>query len=84
MGRIQAGSHIDKTVADTVRHARRFISQAPLALLVPITAALALLTAPLGFLLPLLVWLARDSWRYESELAELYDRDSAELEDLHR
>ncbi|WP_139384067.1 MULTISPECIES: hypothetical protein [Novosphingobium] len=70
--------------AQAVWRMRRAIAQAPLLVLVPATLLIAAFTAPLGVLLPLLVWLVRHSWNYEAELAELYGRDSPELDDFDR
>lgn len=60
---------------------RRLIAEASLLVVVPITLIAALLAAPFGLALPFLVWLARHSFHYERELADLYGPDSPELKD---
>jgi hypothetical protein len=83
MGLAGSGSQeFDKTVAETVSRARRALAEVPLMVLVPATLLLTLLTLPLGLPLPLLVWLARHSWRYEDELTQLYGSDNPETDDI--
>jgi hypothetical protein len=67
-------------VAAGIARARALVGRAPLRLLLPLTALAVVLTLPLGLILPPLLWLARDSWRYERKVAELYGPGSEELD----
>lgn len=69
-------------VHEGLRAFRRGVATLPLAVLIPLTLVMSVLAAPLGLVLPVLVWLARHSWNYERELLEIYGPDSAELADL--